>query len=72
MVKIRLIEAIWSDLAGDNEIESPDWHAEALKRTEKRAEQGLEKPVLWEDAKREIQDTLQYHSSGCMDKIGHF
>jgi hypothetical protein len=50
--KIRLMEAIWADLSKEEEeLESPEWHREALRETEERLASGEEKLINWETAK---------------------
>ena len=49
------IEAIWSELLSSGEhVESPTWHAEALKETKSRVDAGLEDPIDWEQAKAKL------------------
>lgn len=51
--KLRLMEALWSDLSSTpDEIESPQWHESALKETESRLAAGAEDVVDWSEAKR--------------------
>lgn len=51
--KLRVMEAIWEDLSRDEEeIESPEWHEEALRETEKRLRMGEERIIDWDDAKK--------------------
>lgn len=53
--KLRVMEMIWSDLtSGREEIESPDWHAEALRETEARVASGAETPIDWSTAKEQL------------------
>ena len=53
--KIRLMEALWTDLSGsEEEFESPPWHDAALKETDSRLKEGLEKLVDWDEAKRQL------------------
>ena len=53
--KLQTMEVIWADLsASDAEVESPAWHADALRETEARMAAGQENVVDWEDAKREL------------------
>lgn len=51
--KFALMEAIWEDLS-KTEITAPAWHEQALKETEQRVAEGLEKPVDWQAAKKEL------------------
>jgi hypothetical protein len=53
--KLRAMEALWADLGRhEEELESPAWHAQALRETERRVAAGEEKPVDWETAKEEF------------------
>ena len=55
--KLRLMEALWTDLSrNEAEIESPEWHKQALKETESRLSQGKEEVIDWEDAKRQLRN----------------
>ena len=55
--KLRLMEDLWDDIRSHgDELESPDWHREELEATQKRYEAGLEKPIPWEEAKRQLLD----------------
>jgi len=58
--KLLAIEAIWGDLlSSKEEIESPSWHLEALKETEKRVASGLEEPIDWEQAKAKLRKEFE-------------
>jgi len=53
--KLRIMEAIWEDLSRDDEqVESPEWHREALEETERRRESGKEAVVDWQEAKKQL------------------
>jgi hypothetical protein len=53
--KLRVMEAIWEDLSRDAEqVESPDWHREALDETDRRRRSGQEGVVDWHKAKKEL------------------
>jgi hypothetical protein len=53
--KLRLMEALWEDLSRDEaEIESPAWHADALRETAERVARGEEKILDWEEAKAKL------------------
>jgi hypothetical protein len=53
--KLRLMEALWADLSRDeSEVESPAWHADALRETVERVARGEEKFLDWEQAKTEL------------------
>ena len=49
------MEAIWEDLTREVEqVESPDWHREALEETERLLPAGQERVVDWPEAKKEL------------------
>jgi hypothetical protein len=53
--KLRLMEALWADLSRDEaEVESPAWHADALRETSARVARGEEKVLDWEQAKKKL------------------
>ena len=53
--KLRLMEALWTDLSRDEaEVESPAWHADALRETAERVARGEEKVLDWEQAKTKL------------------
>jgi hypothetical protein len=53
--KLRVMEAIWEDLSGeDQSIQSPAWHESLLQETEQRVQSGQEKILDWKEAKREL------------------
>lgn len=50
--KLRTMEAIWSDLTGnDARFTSPTWHGTALFETQRLVKAGKAKFSDWEDAK---------------------
>ncbi len=53
--KLRAMEALWADLAQDeSRMNSPAWHAEALRETDSLVRQGKAKFSDWQEAKRRI------------------
>ena len=53
--KLRLMEALWTDLSvREADFESPAWHEAALRETEAREAAGQEAQVDWTDAKRQL------------------
>ncbi|HEY5233644.1 MAG TPA: addiction module protein [Verrucomicrobiae bacterium] len=53
--KLKLMEALWADLSRDDaEVESPAWHADALRETSERVARGEEKVLDWEQVKIEL------------------
>ena len=58
--KLRVMEDIWEDLSKEEgELDSPDWHREALRKTERRFSSGQEKVVDWETAKKELRKRFE-------------
>jgi len=57
--KLKIIEALWSDLAADESFESPAWHAEELRKTEADFAAGRVETVDWEDAKKELRKRFE-------------
>lgn len=55
--KLRAMEELWESLSSDAaRLESPAWHGDALRETERRFEAGQEQPVDWATAKQELRD----------------
>jgi Putative addiction module component len=53
--KLKLMEILWADLSRDEaELESPAWHADALRETAERVARGEEKVLDWEQVKAEL------------------
>jgi putative addiction module component (TIGR02574 family) len=53
--KLRIIEALWDDIAAKQEdYESPAWHEAELLKTEKDYREGRLASVDWEDAKKAL------------------
>lgn len=51
--KIRLMEALWSELSlVEEELASPAWHEDALRETAARLATGEERHIDWDEAKR--------------------
>ena len=51
--KLRLMEALWTDLSlVEEELDSPKWHEAALRETEARVAASEEQQVDWDEAKR--------------------
>ncbi len=58
--KLKIIEALWADLAGDEDaFESPAWHEEELKKTEGDFSAGRIEMLNWEDAKKELRKRFE-------------
>jgi hypothetical protein len=55
--KLRAMEELWESLSADAaRFESPSWHGDALRETERRIEAGQEQPVDWAIAKQELRE----------------
>ena len=53
--KLRAMEALWADLSQDEaQVNSPAWHAEALRETEQLIREGKAKFSDWQTARRRI------------------
>jgi Putative addiction module component len=53
--KLKLMEILWADLSRDEaELESPAWHADALRETVERVGRGEEQVLSWEQTKVEL------------------
>lgn len=58
--KLKIIEALWSDLADDQEsFVSPGWHEEVLHQTEAEFAAGQIETLDWEDAKKELRKRFE-------------
>ena len=58
--KLMVMEAIWEDLSNEDELlQSPDWHKEALQRTEQRFNSGQEKIMDWPEVKKELRNQFE-------------
>lgn len=55
--KLRTMEELWESLSEEGaRLESPAWHGDVLRETERRYEAGHEQPVDWTIAKQELRD----------------
>lgn len=53
--KLRTMEELWESLSREPaRLESPEWHGNVLRETERRYEAGQEEPVDWTVAKQEL------------------
>ena len=58
--KLQAMEALWDDLSREpDRIESPNWHEDVLKETERRVESGEATFSDWEKAKISVRDRLK-------------
>ena len=53
--KVRLMETLWVELSREEaELDSPAWHAAALRETAERLARGEEEVLDWAQAKAEL------------------
>jgi putative addiction module component (TIGR02574 family) len=58
--KLRIIETLWADIAGDHEsFASPAWHEEELQKTEADLAAGRIEVLDWESAKKELRKRFE-------------
>jgi putative addiction module component (TIGR02574 family) len=58
--KLKIIEALWSDLAANEDsFESPAWHEEELRKTEAEYAAGRIEVIDWENAKKELRKRFE-------------
>ncbi|OQY60396.1 MAG: hypothetical protein B6245_01735 [Desulfobacteraceae bacterium 4572_88] len=57
--KMRAMEMLWDDFCSRQpDFRSPEWHASILNERERRLREGKDKFVDWEQAKKEIRESL--------------
>lgn len=53
--KLRAMEALWADLSQDEDrFESPAWHMQALRESERAVKNGKARFRKWDEAKERI------------------
>jgi hypothetical protein len=53
--KLKLMEMLWGELSRDEaELESPAWHADALRETAEGRARGEETVMDWDQAKEKL------------------
>ena len=52
--RMELLDAIWASLDNKEQVESPAWHEEELRRREQEIASGEAKFINWEEAKTDI------------------
>lgn len=58
MEKLRMMEALWDDLARDSvTLSSPEWHTQALKEAESSHAENQAHFVSWDAAKKTLRDS---------------
>jgi hypothetical protein len=57
--KLQAFESLWDDLCRNAEsVVSPSWHGDILLERETRMQQGGEQASDWEEAKRQIRESI--------------
>jgi hypothetical protein len=57
--KLRTMELLWDDICRKvPDFASPPWHGDILKDREEKIKQGKEEFIDWEQAKKDIQDSI--------------
>lgn len=55
--KLQMMEALWDDLTHDSQpLESPAWHGEVLKETERALQAGELEFIDWDTAKQMLRE----------------
>jgi hypothetical protein len=55
--KLRAMEELWESLSSEEpRLNSPVWHGDTIRETERRYEAGQEEPIDWALAKRELRE----------------
>ena len=58
--KLKILEVLWGDLAGDEDaFESPLWHEAELRKTEADFKAGKLETLDWEDAKKQLRSQFE-------------
>ncbi|MBI4664762.1 MAG: addiction module protein [Verrucomicrobia bacterium] len=58
--KLKIIEALWNDLAENDELfASPVWHEDALRQTEAEFAAGRVEVLDWDVAKKELRKRFE-------------
>jgi hypothetical protein len=57
--KLRTMEALWANLCeNSDELAAPSWHGDILTERDSRVAEGTEKIYKWNDAKKNIRDSI--------------
>jgi putative addiction module component (TIGR02574 family) len=58
--KLRIIEALWGDLAADQtSFDSPSWHQDELRKTEADFAAGRVEVLDWTEGKKELRHRFE-------------
>jgi Putative addiction module component len=57
--KLKAMEMLWDDICRRApDFSSPSWHEDVLKEREERSKNGKDKFVDWDQAKKDLRDSL--------------
>jgi hypothetical protein len=57
--KLKAMEMLWDDLCRSApDFSSPSWHEDVLKEREQRIKEGKDKFVDWDQAKKDLRDSI--------------
>jgi hypothetical protein len=57
--KMQAMELLWDDFCSRQpDFRSPDWHEDILNEREKRFREGKDRLLDWEQAKKELRESL--------------
>jgi len=54
-----LMEELWRDLSASDDVESPSWHEEELRKTEVEYAAGKVESLDWEDSKKQLRSLFE-------------
>ena len=58
--KLEAMEMLWDDICRNiPDFSSPAWHEQILKEREERIKKGKEKVLDWDQAKRDLRDSIK-------------
>ena len=57
--KLKAMEMLWDDICRNvPDLSSPAWHGQVLKKREERIKKGKENVLDWNQAKKDIKDSI--------------
>ena len=58
--KLKAMEMLWDDICRNiPDFSSPAWHEQILKEREERLKKGKEKVLDWNQAKKDLRDSIK-------------
>ena len=58
--KLKAMEMLWDDICRNiPDLSSPKWHEQILKEREERLKKGKEKVLDWNQAKKDLRDSIK-------------